>query len=68
MRVPVSASADGRFEAGPPEVLFAALPVGPRYFYDISPDGQRLLVNTVLDEAASSSITLVQNWAAAAAP
>jgi Tol biopolymer transport system component len=68
MRVPVTAGPDGRFEAGAPEVMFAARPVGPRYFYDVAPDGQRLLLNTVRDETASSSITLVQNWAEAVAP
>jgi dipeptidyl aminopeptidase/acylaminoacyl peptidase len=64
LRVPVS-SGGGRFEAGAAEVLFAARPVGPRYFYDVAPDGERLLVNAVRDETASSSITLVQNWATA---
>ena len=39
-------------------------PAGPRSFYDAMPDGQRFLVNSVLDEAARSPITLVVNWGA----
>jgi len=35
---------------------------GPRSFYDAMPDGQRFLVNSVLDEAARTPITLVVNW------
>jgi hypothetical protein len=31
--------------------------------YDVTPDGQRFLVNNALGEE-SASITLVQNWAA----
>jgi len=38
---------------------------GLRYAYDVSPDGQRFLVNTVVEEAAASPITLVVNWPAA---
>lgn len=32
--------------------------------YDISPDGQRFLVNTLAEEGASDPITLVVNWPA----
>jgi hypothetical protein len=31
---------------------------------DVSPDGQRFLVNTRVEEAASAPITLVVNWPA----
>jgi hypothetical protein len=31
-------------------------------FYDAMPDGQRFLVNSLLDEAARTPITLVVNW------
>ena len=34
------------------------------YPYDVSADGQRFLVNTVVDETASTAITLVVNWTA----
>jgi WD40 repeat protein len=37
-------------------------PAGPRSFYDVMPDGQRFLVNSVLDEATRTPITLVVNW------
>ena len=32
--------------------------------YDVSPDGQRFLVNTLADEDAAAPITLVVNWPA----
>jgi Tol biopolymer transport system component len=37
-------------------------PAGPRSFYDVMPDGQRFLVNSVLDGAGRTPITLVVNW------
>jgi hypothetical protein len=36
----------------------------PLFVYDVSPDGQRFLVNTRVQEAASEPITLVVNWPA----
>ena len=30
--------------------------------YDVSPDGQRFLINTLLEEEGATSITLVLNW------
>jgi eukaryotic-like serine/threonine-protein kinase len=36
-----------------------------RYPYDVSADGQRVLVNTIVEAASPSPITLVVNWAAA---
>ena len=35
------------------------------YPYAVRPDGQQFLVNTLLDEAASSTISLLVNWPAA---
>ena len=32
--------------------------------YDVSPDGQRFLVNTFVEETTSTAITLVVNWTA----
>lgn len=40
-------------------------PASGRYPYDVSLDGQRFLVNTVVEAAIPSPITLVVNWAAA---
>ena len=34
------------------------------YPYDVSADGQRFLVNTLVEETASAAITLVVNWTA----
>ena len=55
-------------EVGPARPLFEARPVGPRSFYDVSPDGKRFLVNSLRSESLSSSITIVQNWATALKP
>jgi len=56
------------FEVGAVRTLFA---VHPRpmvslgdYPYDVSADGQRFLINTLVDETASAAITLVVNWTA----
>jgi Tol biopolymer transport system component len=56
------------FEVGPARQLFEARPVGPRSFYDVTPDGQRFLVNSLRNEGLSSSITIVQNWSTAPTP
>ena len=37
---------------------------GSRHQYDVARDGQRFLLNVPLDDAATSSITVVVNWAA----
>jgi len=55
-------------EAGSPIPLFAtrvggALSIPFRQQYDISPDGQRFLMNTVTEEAAAP-ITVILNWKA----
>ncbi|HUM01071.1 MAG TPA: protein kinase [Thermoanaerobaculia bacterium] len=61
MAVPVRAGA--AFEFGKPQPLFfARMPDMPFCKYDVSADGQRFLVNTVVSEAQSNPITLVQNW------
>jgi eukaryotic-like serine/threonine-protein kinase len=53
------------FEVGAVRPLFDARAVAnQRWMYDISPDGQRFLVNTLAEEAASAPITLVVNWPA----
>jgi serine/threonine protein kinase/Tol biopolymer transport system component len=66
MAVPVKG--ETAFEPGVPKVLFQtrvpALTVYDRNFYDVTKDGQRFLINTLMDETVSSSITLVLNWTA----
>ena len=55
------------FERGAVRSLFdtrAPLTINPRSAYDVSPDGQRFLVNTLVDEDAAAPITLVVNWPA----
>jgi Tol biopolymer transport system component len=70
MSVPVGTRGDN-FEAGAPVQLFrVASPVAftRRTWYasyDVSPDGQRFLVNAVVDDAASAPITIVLNWQSA---
>ena len=53
-------------EAGTPIPLFAthvggAISLPFRQQYDVSPDGQRFLMNTITEEAASP-ITVILNW------
>ena len=70
----MAAAVNGRgsaFEVGAVRPLFETRVAGPPSvrpgqgrMYDISPDGQRFLVNTVAEEAASAPITLVVNWPA----
>jgi hypothetical protein len=45
--------------------LFRMTPGGPRYHYDVSPDGKRVLVNTAVDSATVAPISVVVNWPAA---
>ncbi len=52
-------------EAGPPRVLFdAALPSVPfsRYPYDLSPDGQKVLVLNAARGHSTGSLKLILNW------
>ncbi|MFI5182561.1 MAG: protein kinase [Thermoanaerobaculia bacterium] len=53
------------FEKGTPQALFQTR--GRRTNiaqYDVFPDGQRFIVNTVIVEKSGSPLTLVQNWLA----
>jgi Tol biopolymer transport system component len=63
-------AAGNRLEVGAPRALFAIRPRPPvrldAYPYDVSPDGQRFVVNTLMEDAASSIITVVHNWTAGA--
>jgi Tol biopolymer transport system component len=54
----------GRVEVGTIRKLFQARAVTPRSFYDVTPDGQQFLVNTLDDPATSLPVTLVVNWPA----
>ena len=60
----VDVKADSGFEASTPRALFDVhLKNATGWRYDISPDGQRFLANTVVGEARANLITLVLNWA-----
>lgn len=53
-------------EVGAVQVLFPARPIEGTsgYVYDVTSDGLRFLVNTVVEQQASAPITLVLNWTA----
>ncbi len=53
------------FDVGPIKPLFETRVVlGGRYQYAVSEDGQRFLINTAPEQAASAAITVVLNWTA----
>jgi dipeptidyl aminopeptidase/acylaminoacyl peptidase len=67
MAVPIAAG--GSFEPGTPVALFATrIPTGSltsdRNHLVVAADGQRFLVNNLVDEGNTSPITFVLNWAA----
>jgi hypothetical protein len=65
MAVEVKATAT-TFAAGPPRELFQTrITRGGFHFlsYDVTADGQRFLINTVLEAAGPPPITVVTNWA-----
>jgi eukaryotic-like serine/threonine-protein kinase len=66
MAVAITATPD-RLDIGVPRPLFAVRPRPPvrldAYPYDVSPDGQRFVVNALMEDTASTAITLTLNWA-----
>ncbi len=69
MAVPIRAAHDGGLEPGDPAPLFAArvgevvpLQSGYAQSYDISPDGQRFLMNTITEAAGAPPIEVILNW------
>jgi Tol biopolymer transport system component len=59
MAVPVMVQGNGRLEAGTPAALF---PIPPGASYDITRDGQRILINKPVGQATTPPITVIQNW------
>jgi len=51
-------------EVGAVKPLFQTLSIGLRFSYAVSNDGQRFLINTATEQAASTPITVVVNWTA----
>ena len=67
MSVPVPPG--GTFAPQVPQPLFSAvIKSNPSVAYDIAPDGNRFLVNVVVEEASATSITFVQNWLSNVSP
>ncbi|HYO77684.1 MAG TPA: protein kinase [Thermoanaerobaculia bacterium] len=61
MAVPVTTSAT--FDAAAPVKLFSvAIKTFPPPFYDVAADGERFLINTLLQSAESEPLTVVMNW------
>ena len=63
--ISVDVSAGAEFESGSPKTLFQMRPkVAPNRNFDVSPDGQRILVNTPAVDVGEQSppVVLVQNW------
>jgi hypothetical protein len=63
----MSASVNGKgnaFEVGSVKPLFETRAVSNGYPYDVSPDGQRFLVNSSLEQTDAAPITVVVNWTA----
>jgi hypothetical protein len=67
MAVPIRLPSNGQaIEVGAPVPLFPTRVVGgavnvQRQQYVVSPDGQRFLINTVLEESGASRITIILN-------
>ena len=63
MAVPIHLSADGGIESGPAESLFQTRPIPKTWnLYDVSPDGQRFLLNLPLEWTSAAPITVITNW------
>ena len=53
------------FDIGRTQPLFEVRSQRPGNVYEVTPDGQRFLVNTNSDQLNAGSVTLVVNWTAA---
>lgn len=59
MAVAVTRKPDGKLEVGRPAALFT-IPRGAAY--DITRDGQRILIDAPIGQATTPPITIIQNW------
>jgi hypothetical protein len=64
MAAPAAESGDD-FQSGQPQVLFQTrpLPRTPYNLFDVTPDGQRFLVNVPMEWSSSAPINVSMNWA-----
>ncbi len=63
MSVAIRLATDGGIEAGQPVSMFQTRPVPKTWnLYDVSPDGQRFLLNLPLEWTSSAPITVLTNW------
>jgi Tol biopolymer transport system component len=61
--VSIHLDTDGGIESGQPQTLFQTRPVPKTWnLYDVTPDGQRFLVNIPLEWTSAAPITVVTNW------
>ena len=60
MAVPVMAQPHGKLEVGAPTPVFLKVPQDAGY--DITRDGQRILINMPVGQATTPPITIIQNW------
>ena len=63
MAAPVTAVGES-FKVGAVTPLFDLPKVGPRWTYDVAPDGKRFLAVTTKGQGTSAPLTLVVNWTA----
>jgi serine/threonine protein kinase/Tol biopolymer transport system component len=66
MAVPVKTA--NNFEAGPPVTLFQThlrqpISYQDAFFYDVTSDGQKFLINTRVDEPNAAPLSIILNWA-----
>jgi len=66
MVVAIRSTAAGPEISAPTPLFEVRVPSGNGYVqqYDVTRDGQRLLVNTLVEDSAESPITVVLNWTA----
>jgi eukaryotic-like serine/threonine-protein kinase len=62
--IAVDVKTGATFERGQPRVLFEFRPGGPFTSYTVTADGQRFLLNTIVDESGGAPLTVVVNWEA----
>ena len=63
LSVSIHLGSDGGIESGKPQLLFQTRPVPKSWnLYDVTPDGQRFLVNVPLEWTSAAPITVVTNW------